>query len=117
MHELAIAESLVNLIQQELEKHGATKLLKVRVKHGALATVVPEALQMSFEALTRDTNLEGAVLETEEIPLIVRCRECGEEFTPEEGDAFIMPCPKCGAEFGHEVIQGKELYLDHLEAE
>jgi hydrogenase nickel incorporation protein HypA/HybF len=117
MHELAIAQSLVDLIAQELSKHGAVRLIKVRIKYGALSAVVPDALQLSFEALTRDTAMEGAVLETEEIPLLVRCRQCSMEFSPEEGDTMIMPCPRCGAEFGHEVVTGRELYLDQIEAE
>ncbi|MFW6324210.1 MAG: hydrogenase maturation nickel metallochaperone HypA [Desulfovibrionales bacterium] len=117
MHELAIAQNLIDLIRQEMEKHKADRLLKVKVKYGRLTQIVPEALQLSFEALVRGTNMEDAVLETEEIPLVVKCRECGNEFTPKEEDSLLMPCPKCGTEFGHEVISGKELYLDHLEAE
>jgi hydrogenase nickel incorporation protein HypA/HybF len=117
MHELAIAQSLVDIIAQELKNHGAVRLTLVRIKYGALSAIVPEALQLSFEALTRDTEMEGAVLETVEVPLVVRCRECAMEFSPEEGDTMIMPCPGCGAEFGHEIVSGRELYLEHLEAE
>lgn len=116
MHEMSIAQSLIGIIQDEMEKHGVTKLNKVTVKHGKLAAIVPEALSFAFEACTLRTPLEGAVMEMVELPIHLRCSECATEFSPDEGDLF-MPCPNCGEGVGHEVLQGKELYLDNLEAE
>lgn len=116
MHEMSIAQSLIGIIRDEMEKHGLKTLSTVRVKHGKLAAVVPDALTFAFEACTLGTDLEGAVLVTEELPILLKCSECGEEFSPTEGDIF-MPCPKCDEGLGHEVLQGKELYLDNMEAE
>ncbi|MCA1742665.1 MAG: hydrogenase maturation nickel metallochaperone HypA [Desulfonatronovibrio sp.] len=116
MHEMSIAHSLVGIIQQEMAKHEVTKLLRVKVKYGRISAIVPEALETAFEAMTMDTELKGATLEIEEIPLVAKCRECHKEFSP-EGDLMIMTCPHCSAEFGHEIISGKELYIDELEAE
>ncbi len=117
MHEMSIATSLLEIIQQEMAKHGATRLIVVRVKHGALSQLVPEALDFAFTALTKGTPLEGAVLEMVEVPLKVACRACGAEFTPDDRDVLLMPCPQCGEEFGHTILSGRELYLDHLEAD
>ncbi len=117
MHEMSIVHSLLEIIGQELEKHEASKLLLVRVKHGRLANVVPEAMDMAWEVMTKDTPYDGAVLEMEEVPFRVRCGGCGQEFEPDADMILLMPCPECGEELGHVVISGKELYLDHLEAE
>jgi len=116
MHELSIAQSLVGIIQDEMEKHGLTKLLTVRVKYGRLAALVPDALSFAFEACTLGTPMEGVQLELSEIPILLKCSECETEFSPERGDLF-MPCPECGEGLGHQVLQGKELYLDNMEAE
>lgn len=113
---MSIAQSLVGIIQEEMEKHGLTKVHAVRVKHGRLAALVPEALTFAFTACTLGTALEGVELELAEIPILLKCSECGTEFSPEVGDLY-MPCPNCGEGLGHEVLQGKELYLDNLEAE
>jgi hydrogenase nickel incorporation protein HypA/HybF len=117
MHEMSIAVSLVEIIQQEMAKHGVSTLLKVRVKHGRLTHLVPEALHFAFEACVRDTDMEGAELELEEVPLSVRCCKCAAVFEPDQEDIVYLPCPECGEEFGHEVLTGKELHLDRLEAE
>jgi hydrogenase nickel incorporation protein HypA/HybF len=116
MHEMSIAHSLVGIIEQEMLRHEVTRLIRVRVKYGRISAIVPEALQTAFEVMTMDSPLQGARLEVEEIPLVARCRECAREFSP-EGDLMIMTCPYCSAEFGHEIISGKELYIDELEAE
>lgn len=117
MHEMSIAQSLVDIIKQEMSNHGVTKLLRVKVKHGVMSTVVPEALSFSFEVLTRDTPLDGAILQCESVPMRVRCRGCGKEFQPEIPDFLCMPCPGCGEEFNHEILSGKELYIENIEAE
>lgn len=116
MHEMSIAHSLVGIIEQEMARNNVTRLIRVRVKYGRISAIVPEALQTAFEVMTMDTPMQGAKLEIEEVPLAARCRECKKEFSP-EGDLMIMTCPHCSAEFGHEIISGKDLYIDELEAE
>lgn len=113
---MSIAHSLVGIIEQEMASHGVTRLIRVKVKYGRISAIVPEALQTAFEVMTMETPMRGATLEIEEVPLVARCRECKKEFSP-EGDLMIMTCPYCNAEFGHEITQGKELYIDELEAE
>ena len=116
MHELSIAQSLLALIEDEMVKHGKEKLITVKVRHGRLSSVVPEALSMAFEVLTADSRLAGAALVMEETPVVLRCRACAKEFTPEGSSAFA-PCPACGEELGHTVLSGRELYIEYLELE
>ncbi|WP_462325134.1 hydrogenase maturation nickel metallochaperone HypA/HybF [Desulfoplanes sp.] len=117
MHELSIAEGLMGIIKEEMAKNNVTKLLSIKVIHGEIASVVPEALDLAFQALTVDTPMEGVRLEMEEVPTRVRCRECKHEFSPSEEDFYIMTCPECGTEMGHEILSGKELYIESIEAE
>jgi hydrogenase nickel incorporation protein HypA/HybF len=117
MHELSIVQSLLAIIEDEMAKNGKETLITVKVKHGRLAAVVPEALEMGFEVMTTDTRLAGAKLVMEETPVVLRCRSCGREFTPEAPSAAFAPCPGCGEELGHTVLSGRELYIEYLELE
>ena len=117
MHELSIAESLIKIIGEEMAKHGLTKLHSVKIVYGQISAIVPEALETSFEILTANTPYAGAKMECEARPMVVRCRQCGEEFSPSHEERLIMPCPKCATEFGHEIIAGRELYIENIEAE
>jgi hydrogenase nickel incorporation protein HypA/HybF len=117
MHEMAIVTSLLSLVDEELKKHRLHKLLVVRVRHGVLANIVPEAMRFAFEALTQGGPFAGARLELEEEPLVLRCC-CGVHFSPERTrEPRFVPCPACGETLGHAVEKGRELYLQHLEAE
>lgn len=60
MHEMSVVSSLLSIVQEEMQKHGVSRLLLVRVRYGALANIVPEALSFAFEALTMETPFEGA---------------------------------------------------------
>ena len=116
MHEMSIAQSLLKMAEEEIARQGCTRLEVVNVKYGALAGIVPESLQFCFETMIQGTPHEGARLEMEELPLQLHCPFCGADFGGEGQDALVQPCPGCGEQFGHVVKQGRELYLNRLEA-
>jgi hydrogenase nickel incorporation protein HypA/HybF len=118
MHEMSLVVSLLDIIRQEMEKHGAQKLVMARLRCGALGGVMPEALLMAFEVQTVGTNFAGARLELVEEPVRLACGRCGGEFEPRSiPTALFSPCPLCGEEIGHSVLAGRELYIDHIEVE
>lgn len=118
MHEMSLAVSLLDIIRQEMEKHRAERLVRISLRYGALANVVPESLLLAFEVQSQGTPFEGARLELTEEALRLRCNACGREFAPEAAVAGLFSaCPGCGEDFGHQVLAGKELYIDHLELE
>ena len=117
MHEMSIVTSLLALVREEMSRHNVSRLLVVKVRYGVLTNIVPEAMTFAFEALTAGTNLEGAKLETEEIPLRLHCANCDREFSVTERNIFHVICPFCGCNEGHVPMNGRELYLQHLEAE
>lgn len=118
MHEMSLTVSLLDIVREEMQKHDAKKLVLVRLRCGALANVVPEALAMAFEVLTDGTEFAGARLELVEEALRLACGGCGREFAPEAtAAAMFTPCPACGEDIGHRVLSGKELYIDHLEVD
>ncbi len=113
MHEMSIVQSILGILKEEMVKHDGQRLKKVTIKNGALAGVVTESLTFAWEALTPGSQFDGAELEVVEIPIKVACGECGEQFRPEH--TKCMPCPKCEALLGHDVIEGKEMLIDSIE--
>ena len=110
MHELAIAESVVQIADRHASGRRVTK---VYVKVGHLRQVVPSALAFSFELVAQGTQVEDAELALEGVPVTGRCRECGAECHPA---GFPLQCPACGG-FDLEILQGEELYVESLELE
>ena len=64
MHELAIAESLVDRV---VERTVGRRVVAVTVRIGDAAGVVADALAFSFDVVTVDTPIAGARLVVEEV--------------------------------------------------
>jgi hydrogenase nickel incorporation protein HypA/HybF len=107
MHELSVAESVVEIIQQYVPRTDLNRVRCVRMKIGEFGGVVTDSLTFCFQAITAQTDLSKASLEIEHIPFAVRCQECGQESRPEFG---TVVCEHCGA-LRTTVISGNELQV------
>jgi hydrogenase nickel incorporation protein HypA/HybF len=105
MHEAGIAEYLVQTAEHHLQRvpHGPVRTLLVRI--GELAGVNPDSLDFAFECLSQGTELQGARLEIERVPLTVDCDACGRR-TPVAD--YVFRCAGCGAD-AVRVATGREL--------
>ena len=112
MHELGIAQSVLEAVQAEGAKR-RSKPVKVGLRIGELSAIDPDALRFSFEALTLQTDLQDLQLEIEFCPRRHRCRHCGTEFEVKD---FVFDCPQCGTNRS-ECISGEELQLAYVELE
>jgi len=80
MHELGIANSLLEGVQTEAARHPRTVVHKVGVTVGELAGVDPDAPAFGFEAIVTGTEWQNLVLEIETRPRMHRCSACGLSF-------------------------------------
>ena len=112
MHELGIAQSVLEAVQAEAAKRNS-KPVKVGLRIGELSAIDPDALRFSFEALTVETDVQSLELEIEFCPRRHRCLDCGTEF---EIKNFVFNCPECRANRS-ECISGEELQLAYIELE
>jgi hydrogenase nickel incorporation protein HypA/HybF len=113
MHEISIAESLVDLIEDEARREGFAHVRRVVVKLGALGHIEPAALLFCFDAVTRGTVAEGASLEVETVPGAGSCPRCHHSVAITQRYDL---CPACGQSHV-QVTAGDELRLAELEVE
>ncbi|MGB9074788.1 MAG: hydrogenase maturation nickel metallochaperone HypA [Terriglobales bacterium] len=113
MHEMGIANSILDGVAAEARRRPGSRPVKVGVRIGELAGLDPDALRFAFEALTVETPLAGLELDIEYRAPRGRCRECAREF---EVRNFELLCPACGSR-NAEVISGDELEFAYLEVE
>jgi hydrogenase nickel incorporation protein HypA/HybF len=113
MHEMAIAQSIMDIVQQEMARHRVSRVSVIRLVVGEFTAVVPDSLTFCFELITKDTPLEGVKVALEQVPLTGRCKACGKEFAIVE---YRFICPACRS--GEvETVGGKELFIKEIEAE
>ena len=109
MHELSLSGAIVNTV----EKHAAGRPVSVvSMRIGALRQVVPDTLDFYFGFVASGTVCEGARLEQELIPALLRCATCEREWDIE---LPIFMCPGCGGQA--EVASGSELEVESIEVE
>ncbi len=113
MHEMSLAEGIVQLIEESAAKEGFSSVKLVAVEIGRLSSVEPEALAFCFDAVARGSIAEGARLEIENVPGQGVCLQCGAEV---EIEALYDPCSKCGA-YGLRVTGGTEMRVKELEVD
>ena len=110
MHELSIAESVVQIASRHANGRRVTR---VWLKVGHLRQVVPSALAFGFDLVAAGTPVEGAELEMENVPATGLCRDCGAE---SQLKTFPLQCGAC-AGFDLELLSGEELFVESLELE
>lgn len=113
MHELSIAQSIVETVLREMEQRNLREVKAIGLRIGALSGVMTEALEFSYEVIIKETPLANTRLVIEKVPVRAKCGDCGQEF---EVDEPFFLCPGCGS--GNvEVISGQELDIAYLEVE
>ena len=111
LHEMAIAEGILDIALQETAKSGGKKVVEVGLLLGELSGVETEALCFCWESLIKNTAADGARLKIKRIPLTGRCKICNTEQAIEKYN-FV-----CGCGGILEVTGGRELRVEYLEVD
>jgi hydrogenase nickel incorporation protein HypA/HybF len=114
MHELSIVSSVVENVIDSLGKYPGARVSEVRLRVGALASVVEDSLQFCYGIAIEGTPLEGSRLVVNIVPVTVHCAACGADGALESLQSFR--CPSCGEPAG-DVRHGRELEIESIEIE
>ena len=113
MHELSLAENVLQMIEETARTGGFRRVRKVFLEIGQLATVEPDAMRFCFDAVVRESIADGAELEILEVPGRGWCGQCAASVPMPE---IVAACPNCGG-FGLQATGGMELKVTSLEVE
>ncbi|GAV23784.1 hydrogenase maturation nickel metallochaperone HypA/HybF [Carboxydothermus pertinax] len=113
MHETALMESVLAILEESARKNGINKITKVKLKVGELTNALPEALELAFEAAKGDLLTKNAVLEIEQVKAYFRCQSCEKIFSLESPGFY---CTFCHSRYV-KIISGDELLIDYYEGE
>jgi hydrogenase nickel incorporation protein HypA/HybF len=114
MHELSIAASIVESVTESAAAYPGAHVKVVRLRVGALASVIEDSLMFCWELATEGSPLAGAALVIHMLPVIVHCDACNAD--TELAGVQSFRCPKCG-ELAADLRQGRELEIESIELE
>ena len=113
MHEMALCESIVQVLEQQAAVQNYAVVKAVRLEIGPLAGVELEALRFSFDVVTRGTLADRAKLEIIETKGEAWCMQCAK--TVPVSQRFDA-CPDCDS-YQLQVTSGEELRIKELEVD
>lgn len=114
MHEMALTEGIVRILEEQAVQHGFTKVKTVWLEIGELSSVEPEALLFCFEAIAKGSPVaHGARVEVIRIPGQAWCMDCAQNVAISHR---ADPCPKCDG-FNVAVTAGEEMRVKELDVE
>lgn len=93
MHEMSLAEGIIQLVEETARREAARTVRRVVLEIGQLAAVDGEALRFCFDAVAAGGVARGATLEMIAVPGAGRCADCGRTVPLPER---LAGCPACG---------------------
>ena len=113
MHELSLAETLVEEVEKVVIRENAAYAVRVAITIGALSGVERGPFEFCWPLVTEGSRARGARLEIREAPAVARCRSCGAE---SEIEMPQMSCGRCRSS-DVELTGGTEFKIDEIEVE
>lgn len=111
MHELSVANSIVESVCEAVLAERSAVVQAVHVRVGALSGVVPRALDFAWSSATAGSRLDGSTLKIEHVAAVAWCPACDAEV---ELPGVTMRCPDCGAATPR-LVRGHELDILSVE--
>ena len=112
MHELSIAASIVESVTEAAAAYPGARVRAVRLRVGALASVIEDSLQFCWGITTEGTPLAEAKLVVLTLPVIIHCEACNVD--EELPGVQSFRCPRCGTPAA-DMRQGRELEIESIE--
>ncbi|MDO5831420.1 MAG: hydrogenase maturation nickel metallochaperone HypA [Methanobrevibacter sp.] len=117
MHELSMAQGIINAVLDTANENNATEVTEVTVEVGRLAMINPEQLQFILGVLVENTLMEDAEIKFEDIPAEIQCYDCdfkGEAILDDKDHyAPLVKCPECDS-LNVETLNGKDIIVKNI---
>lgn len=112
MHELSIVSSIVDSVTDKMASYPHARVKEVRLRVGALASVIEDSLQFCYEIATEGTRLQGSKLVVKTVAVTMHCETCMKDVEIATLQSFR--CPHCNQP-ATAMRHGRELEIESIE--
>jgi hydrogenase nickel incorporation protein HypA/HybF len=113
MHELSVAQSILEIAVVKARVEGAARITNIRVVIGALTTYVDDSLRFYWDSIAEGTLAAGSTIEFVHRPGLLGCLSCDAQFSTTEAD---FQCPECGG-LWTQPLDGEDCYVDAIDVD
>ncbi|MDD3947879.1 MAG: hydrogenase maturation nickel metallochaperone HypA [Anaerolineaceae bacterium] len=111
MHELAVTESILEIVLDSARKNQASAVTDITLTIGSLSSIVDDCVQFYWDHISQGTICQNAKLHFKRVMASLKCLDCGKVYSLIEE---LTPCPSCGS-INLNIITGEEFQVDHIE--
>lgn len=105
MHELSIAQSILDIAEKAAPQDKNAVITSVSLQVGELSGVEIDALKFALSIIKKDTLLDKADLKIDVVRGEAECRQCHTVFAV---PSFGTCCPQCSS-YSMNILKGREL--------
>jgi len=113
MHELSLAMSVREIVEDAAEKNGSKKVNEVNIIVGEFSSVSSDALEFAMEVVKKGSFFENAKINIKSAKTILTCSQCNGETVMED---YIFKCSTCGSG-SVRIISGDRMYVESIDIE
>ena len=113
MHELSIAQSILEVAQIEAQSHETIRIKRIHCRIGCMRQAQTTLLSEAFDLAKAGTLAANANLTVEIVGMHLDCSDCGHQA---DLDGWAFECPSCGST-AVQLSGGDELELTSVELE
>ena len=122
MHEVTVAQTVVDAVLAEAEAQDASSVTKITLVFGELALINVEQISFWISSFLENTLADGATLVFETVSGKVECRECGRisDVAVDPDDKLLhyaipdFSCTSCGSHNTF-ICQGREMLIKAIQ--
>jgi hydrogenase nickel incorporation protein HypA/HybF len=111
MHEYSIVQALMERVDAEADRRGATAVHRIAVRIGELSGVDVGLLRTAYTLVRERTRCAHAELDVESVAALWRCPRCRRPIAA----GALLRCAACAC--AAELAAGGEILLDRIELE
>ena len=113
MHELALTEGIISIVNDEQKKQGFSRVLEISLRVGEFSGIIPACIREFFPLAAKGGPAENAVLVMETVPAEFECFDCGYHGAVDRKNAC---CPRCRST-AIRMTAGREFYVESIKVE
>ena len=110
MHEMSIAQSIIDIVESEAEKAGVNRITELELEIGQLSGIEYEALEFSLKVMAPDSVIDGSKLVIEKPEGQALCMDCNYSFSTVSP---VTICPECKS-YSCQIVSGKQLRVKSI---
>ena len=115
MHELTVTHEILAIVLRYARQNRVSQVHKITLEIGELSDLEQPWIQRYFDAISRGSLAEGAVIEVEIPACRFRCDDCSNDFVMSLSADEPVLCSGCGSK-NVQMISGAEYRVKSMEA-